>query len=193
MKNVDNGNGKDGVGIKSIIGSVVDSFNEHAVWHIRRYRNASDQLKKVSYSKKEAMALFGGLQDTVIDGNALTNEGINELLTILGSASSGTKFDNTNAYLAVGTGSGAADTGDTEATFTAIVPKAMEATFPTYGTFQKITFKSIYGSADANQAWDEFGVMNASTAGKLLNRKVSAQGTKVAGQTWELTLEITLT
>jgi len=192
MKNTDIGRGRDSVGVKSVINTITDSFKEHAIWHIRRYKNAADQKAKVIYNKLEAMALFGVPQHTVIDGNALTNEGINEMLTLIGS-SGGTLFDNTNAYLAVGTGSGAADPGDTEATFTSIVPKGMEATFPTYGTSQKITFKSIYASGDANQAWNEFGVMNASTGGDLLNRKVSAEGTKVVGQTWELTLEITIT
>jgi len=192
MKGIDIGKGNDGVGIKNVIGDIVDRFQENAVWKIRRFKNDADRKAGKVYGIDQSMALFGALQNTTIDGNILTNEGINELLTILGSASSGTKFDNTNAYLGVGTGSGAAAASDTESTFTVIVKKGMESGFPTYGTSQKITFKSSFGSSDANQAWNEFGVLNASTSGKLLNRKVSAQGTKVSGQTWELTLEITL-
>jgi hypothetical protein len=158
----------------------VEKIFEKAVWRITKYASEADK------------AAGKVLERVRIDGNALVNEGINELLTILGSAASGTKFDNTNAYLIVGTGSGAADPADTEATFTAGVKKAMEGGYPTYGTDQKITFKSSYGASDANQAWGEFGVLNAASSGKLLNRKVSDQGTKTSGQVWELELEITL-
>ena len=35
-------------------------------------------------------------------------------------------------------------------------------------------------------------VFNASVAGIMMNRKTSVQGIKTAGQTWRLTLEITL-
>jgi hypothetical protein len=51
----------------------------------------------------------------------------------------------------------------------------------------------VFGSADANYAWQEFTVANASSGtGKNLNRKVSNQGTKASGQTWTLDLAITL-
>jgi hypothetical protein len=68
----------------------------------------------------------------------------------------------------------------------------MNATFPTYGTSQKITFQSDFTSAVANFAWKEFAVFNAATAGTMLNRKVEDEGTKTAGQTWRLSLEITI-
>jgi hypothetical protein len=68
----------------------------------------------------------------------------------------------------------------------------MDLTFPTYGTGQIATWRSTYAAGDANQAWNEFGVLNAATGGKLMNRKVSAQGTKVIGQVWELSLQIAL-
>jgi len=149
-------------------------------WTIRKFVNEEDYKKGRSYE----ISKFGG--------NALTTEGINELWTIIGSAASGTKFDNTHAYLIVGTGTGEESQNDTEATFTNGVKKPMNEGYPTYGTDRKITFKSTYDGNSANQAWNEFGVLNAATGGKLLNRKVSAQGTKTAGQVWELELEITL-
>jgi len=159
---------------------ILEKVFESAVWTIRKFKNDEAVIKNQPYEVAK------------IKGNCLCNEGINEILTIIGSASSGVKYDNTNANLIVGTGSGAADPTDTEATFTAGVKKAMMVSYPTYGTSQKITFKSSYGSGDANQAWNEFGVLNAASSGKLLNRKVSSQGSKISGQTWELSLEITL-
>jgi len=56
------------------------------------------------------------------------------------------------------------------------VKKEIGESYPTYGTAQKATWVATYGSSDANQAWGEFGVLNAASSGKLLNRKVSAQG-----------------
>jgi len=127
------------------------------------------------------------------EGNILVNEGINYLLTIIATDSkTGTPWSNANAYLIVGTGTTAASASDTQATFTNGVVKPMDAGYPTYGTNQTVTWKATFGANDANQAWNEFGVLNAATGGKLLNRKVSAQGTKISGQVWELTLSITL-
>lgn len=152
---------------------------EKVEWTITKFRNDSDYKAGKPY------------ETVKFEGNLLCNEGINEIWKLI-CGTGATQYDNTNANLIVGTGSGAASASDTEATFTAGVKKAMEASFPTYGTSQKATWKSSYGSGDANQAWNEFGTLNAATAGKLLNRKVSSQGTKTSGQTWELTLEITL-
>ena len=161
--------------------SLLESFKEDAVWHITKYANDEDYKAGKFYERKR------------FDGNALVNEGINHILTIIGTdAKTGTPFSNANANLIVGTGSGTATAADTESTFTAGVKKTMESGYPTYGTDQKITWKASYGPDDANQAWNEFGVLNAASDGVLLNRKVSDQGTKTSGQTWELELEITL-
>jgi len=148
-------------------------------WTIERFASQADYEANNSYEK------------SIVNHNLLVKEGINELFTILCSAG-GTEFDNTNAYLITGTGSGAAADTDVEGTFTAGVAKGMEAGYPTYGTLQKAIWRSVFAAGDANQAWAEFGVMNASTGGKLLNRLVSAQGTKTAGQVWQLTFEISL-
>jgi hypothetical protein len=129
-------------------------------------------------------------------GNVLLNEGINELWTILASASSGTKFDNTHAYIGVGDDSTAADPVQTGLNPT--VPGnelyvAMDGGYPTYGTNQKATWRSTFTSALGNYNWREFTVANGNSgAAKNLNRKVSSQGTKASGQTWEITLDIVL-
>jgi hypothetical protein len=57
---------------------------------------------------------------------------------------------------------------------------------------QTVTFQATFQSTEANWAWNEFGVANSSAGTVLLNRKVSAQGTKLAGQIWTLILTITL-
>lgn len=128
----------------------------------------------------------------LVSGNLLLNEGINAVWTLVVGGTE-TAYSNANARLGVGDSSAAEAATQTDLqAVTNKTYKAMEAGFPTYGTSQKITFKSVFGSADANYAWNEFTVDNGGTALKNINRKVSAQGTKASGQTWTLTLDITL-
>lgn len=68
--------------------------------------------------------------------------------------------------------------------------KGMEATFPSSAS-QKATFKSSFGSSDANYAWEEW-VVKQVTSAKCLNRKVESMGTKASGSTWTLEVDITL-
>lgn len=166
-----------------------ESGKMHAIFKIARWANENDRIMKVRYSDKEAKRLFGVKQFTTFEKNLLLNEGINELFTLICS-SSGTKFDNTNAQVGTGTSTTPADPADSA--LTNGVWKGMDGGYPTYGTSQKATWKGTYGSGDANQAWNEFSVRNGAGADKMIHRKVSSQGTKVAGQTWELTIEISL-
>lgn len=124
--------------------------------------------------------------------NLLLNEGINALWTLVAGGSE-TAFNNANAELGVGdsTTAAAATQTDLQAASNKLF-KAMDASYPTYGTSQKITFRSTFGSSEANFAWQEFSARNGNSANKNLNRLVSNQGTKTSGQSWQLTLEITL-
>jgi len=169
--------------------SVAEKISYKTVYRIRRWESEEDRKNAVVYSLEKAHRLFGVDQFTEFEKNCLLNEGMNELFTLICS-SSGTKYDNTNAQVGTGTSATAAD--PTDSALTNGVWKGMDGGYPTYGTSQKATWKGTYGSGDANQAWNEFSVRNGASADKMLNRKVSAQGTKVVGQTWELTIEITL-
>jgi hypothetical protein len=170
-----------------------ESGKEKAYWGIKRYACDEDYKKGVIYDDKEAKYLFGVPQETQFKYNLLLNEGINALWTLVCS-SSGTKFDNSNAYLGVGDSSTAENATQTALqASTNKLYKAMDATYPTYGTSQYATWKSTFTTSDANFAWNEFTVANGSSdTASNLNRKVSAQGTKLNTQTWELTLQITL-
>jgi len=174
--------------------NIIEKIQENSIWKIRRWASESDRLAGKIYSRKEALKLFGIDQETKFKGNLLLNEGINELFTLI-CGTGAVKWDNGNAYLGVGdsnTSESASQTGLQAATNK--LYKAMDTSYPTYGTSQKGTWKSTFGSADANFGWNEFSVSNTSggDSGKNLNRKVSAQGTKTSGQTWELTLEVSL-
>ena len=120
------------------------------------------------------------------------NEGITDFLSLL-AGTGGTAFSNANAKLGVGDSSTAAAATQTALqAVTNKLYKAMEAGYPMVVN-QSITFRVVFGSAEANFAWEEFSVMNGAdeATAKNLNRKVSAQGTKAAGQTWQLDLTIT--
>lgn len=110
-----------------------------------------------------------------------------------------TAFDGSNAYLGVGdsTTAAAATQTDLQASSNK-VRKVMDATYPAHtdGTSSgnaSITFRATFGTSDANFAWQEWALFNASSAGRMLNRKVEANGTKVSGTTWVLTVTLSLT
>lgn len=126
-----------------------------------------------------------------VEGNMMMNAGIN-LMTSLLCGGAGTAYNNANSYLGVGDSSTAESASHTDLqAATNKLRVAMNATYPTYGTSQQAVWQSDFTSAQANYAWNEFAVFNGSTGNTMLNRKVSSQGTKTAGQTWRLTLTIT--
>jgi len=103
-----------------------------------------------------------------------------------------TAFSAANARIGVGDSSTAyaATQTDLQAA-TNKLRKAMDATFPTVAT-NVLTFRATFGTAEANFAWQEWGVFNAAAAGTMLCRKVESLGTKTSAQSWQITLTITL-
>jgi hypothetical protein len=161
--------------------NLLENIKEKAVWTLRKFANDADFLAGKPF------------QVSVIDGNLLLNEGINLMWSLI-AGGAGTNFANANAYLGVGDDATAADAAQTGLlAATNKLYKEMDATYPTFGTLQKITFRSTFGSSDANFDWKEFTVANGNSGAAVnMNRKISDQGTKVSGQTWELTLEVSL-
>lgn len=101
-------------------------------------------------------------------------------------------FNNANARIGVGDSTTAFSAAHTDLqAATNKFRKAMDATFPTRAT-NVITFKSTFGSAEANFAWNEWGVFNAASAGTMLNRVVEYNGTKLSGQTWVFQVQLTI-
>lgn len=137
------------------------------------------------------------------DFNLLMNGGASVLWECLignGTATAGaalTFFNNANAHIGVGNGTAAAADTQTDLQGASKTRKAMEATFPSHtdGTGDAnddISFRSVFGTADANHAWEEWGVFNGSTGGRMLNRKVESSGTKTSAAIWTLTVTMTL-
>lgn len=105
---------------------------------------------------------------------------------------SATFLNSSNAHLGVGDSSTAFAASQTDLQAASNkVRKAMEATYPTRSS-GALTFRSLFGTSDANFAWAEWGVFNASTSGTMFSRKVESLGTKTNTQSWQLTATITL-
>ncbi len=129
----------------------------------------------------------------VVLGNLGLREGILALFNLLTGAAE-TAFSNANAYIGVGDSSAAA--ADTQTGLQAATNKAyvgMDAGYPVVGALadKKVTFKATFDGDTANFAWEEITVANGnSDAADNLNRKVESLGTKSAGNTWVVTVEI---
>lgn len=145
------------------------------------------------YDNPVAFAFGECREELEIEGNLLLNEGINELWSLV-CGTGGVKFDNTNAYIGVGDSSTAAAATQTGLqASTNKLYKGMEASYPTYGTDQKATWRAQFGASEANFAWEEITVANGnSDASDNLNRKVQSMGTKASPAVWTVDLEITL-
>ena len=122
---------------------------------------------------------------------ALTNAGRNHIAqAILGEAV--TAFNNANAYIGVGDSSTAFAGSQTDLqAATNKLRKAMDASYPTRAT-NVLTFRATFATTDANYAWQEWGIFNASSAGTMLSRKVESLGTKTSAQSWQMTVDITV-
>lgn len=104
-----------------------------------------------------------------------------------------TAFNNANSYLGVGDSTAVFAVAQTDLqASTNKLRKAMDATYPTQ-VANVLTFRSTFASADANYAWQEVAVFNASSVGTMLSRVVTSLGTKASGSTWVLTLTLTIT
>ena len=127
----------------------------------------------------------------VVERNVLLNEGIAELWD-LGITTGATKYDNSNAQLGVGNSNTAADATQTDLQGGSTAWASMAVTYPSRAA-QVVSWQSEYGSGVGNFAWEEYSVRNGAARDRNLNRKVESKGTKAAGETWTLTLQITLT
>lgn len=124
-------------------------------------------------------------------GNLLVNAGINLMESLL-IGGAGTPFSEANAHIGVGDSATAAAAGQTDLqAATNKVRKAMDSGYPAQAA-QALTFRSTFGTGEANHAIQEVGVFNAASGGTMLNRKVQDLGTKTSASTLQLTVTITI-
>jgi hypothetical protein len=176
----------------------VDRVSWKAKWRIDKFKDPSGEIAKMLRLGASMIAVMRQFPEAFInteefESNVALNEGLQGVIKLIaGLASPPTAWDNSNARLGVGDSNAAeaaTQTGLQAATNKTY--KAMDATYP-QRTNQMCDWRATFGSADANYAWEEYTVVNAADdTGVNLNRKISSKGTKVSGETWTLSLQIT--
>jgi hypothetical protein len=175
----------------------MDKVGWKAHWRIDKFRDPTNEIAmamQAGLSTHEALDRFADsfIATEEIDFNLALNEGLGELVDIICGLGSPTKWDNANARLGVGDSNTTADatqTGLQASTNKAY--KAMDTSWP-QRTNQTAEWRATFGGSEANFAWEEYTVVNATDdTGKNLNRKTASKGTKAANETWTLSLQIT--
>jgi hypothetical protein len=163
-------------------------------WILRRFNiKVQDRaILHTHYTKEDFDAKTGALiERQEFDHNCLLNEGITALLNLLIGAAE-TAFSNANAYTGVGDSDAEALPAQTGLQGSNKAYHGMDATYPTV-VDQTVTFRSSFGTSEANIDWKEVTIVSASTdAGDNLNRKVQAMGTKTDQMVRVLTTAITI-
>ena len=158
---------------------MLDLAKHKTLWTIRKYENDEAVRDNRPYEVNE------------IPYNCLLGEGITLLQNLLIGAG-GTPFNNANAYIGVGDSNTAAVQGQTglqAGSNKAYQP--MATSYPTV-TNQTTDWRASFDGSTANFHWQEFTVANGNSDSAVnLNRAVSDQGTKTAGQTWTVDVQIT--
>lgn len=162
-------------------------------WLLRRYADqaafergeAAPQLDPVTGRTLPA--------EETIDGNLLLNEGIAVALDAMFGIGTPTLYSNANLRIGVGDSSTAAAASQTALqAATNKFWRPMESGYPQRSS-QTVTARAIFGASEANFAWEEFTLVNASDdTGANLNRKVQALGTKASPAVWTFDVTITL-
>lgn len=121
----------------------------------------------------------------------------NALNAVIAAALTGntyTAFNAANASLGVGDSSAAYAAAQTDLqASTNKLRRAMDATYPQLAS-ATMTFRSTFVEADANFAWNEWGVFNTTSqsGGTMMVREVQSLGTKPSNQQWRLTVDVTV-
>ena len=154
-------------------------------WTIQKYNHGDYQSHRLPF------------ETATFYENVLLDEGITELLNLLVASTSAGQlpFNQTNTYLGVGNSTASSGLSTlTELVSTAAVYVQCSTGYPQVSN-QTVTWQSVFSSGQANFAWREFSLRNSATStgrARNLNRRVSNQGTKVAGQTWTASLSLTV-
>ncbi len=126
------------------------------------------------------------------EGNLLLNEGIGTMWDLIIGVAGVIPYNNANSYIGVGDGTALADAAQTGLQGLNKFYKGMDAGYPSR-TGNTVTWRATFGTAEANFAWNEWTIANGnSDAAMNMNRKVEALGTKPNTQSWQFTVQVTL-
>lgn len=151
-------------------------------------------------SSFELEALFSAPEDGFAEsiGNQLTTAGLTRITSLINGAG-GQALTNTATRIGVGNGTTAFAVGNTDLAGASKYFMTMDATYPSTSA-GVITARATFASGVANFAWEEWGLdigtptvsAGSTVNATLVNRKVTAMGTKASGASWVFTTTITL-
>lgn len=120
----------------------------------------------------------------------LTNAG-RDLIAAMIIGEAATPMNAANGYLGVGDSTTAFAVAQTDLQAASNKFRKILSGAPGWST-NVLTFVAAFATGEANFAWQEVAVFNASSAGTMLCRVVQSLGTKASG-TWTLTHTVTVT
>jgi len=153
------------------------------------FKQISDKIGKPVLKGIEIAHMIKGIKQGKL--NLMLIEGVDKIWDLVTEADAVNYYTNALARIGVGNSTTAAVNTQTGLIGGTTAFKAMSATFPLSTTSQRVDFKASFGSAEGNQAWEEFTVDNGSTPNHNLQRLVSSKGTKTSGETWTAEIRIT--
>jgi len=175
---------------------------EQTAWVGRQVKEGGTRYGHVRQLTPGVFAHFGvaAYADTTDpDCNMILQAGWVALLGGIAGTSITTKWSGTVGRIGVGDSATAAAYAQTDLQASTNKYYQLVSGAPTIATGSSpatLTFTSVFGTGNANYAWQEF-VCDEGTASNTgpvvavcLNRGVSAQGTKASGQTWTATATI---
>jgi hypothetical protein len=175
---------------------IVDRIGWKSRWSIARFKDPNGDIARMLQSGARVDDLitrfpnsFQGVEE--FEGNVALNEGLQALIDLIAGTGTQTPWNAANARLGVGDSNAAENPSQTGLQGTNKAFKGMDSGYPVR-TDQTCEWRATFGPTEANFSWQEFTVVNAADdSGKNLNRKVADKGTKVSGETWTLSLQIT--
>lgn len=174
----------------------VTTIRMRPVWHLHKFKDPTGEvahaMNKKGISIDEAREAFADrfMSSEIIPGNVALNQGLQNAIKLICAISSGTAWNSANSRCGVGNGTAAASAAQT-GLLGSHVYAGMDTGYPTR-TSQTAKWRSTFSGTVANFAWYEYTVSTTATnTGVNLNRKVSTKGTKSAGESWTLELQVT--
>jgi hypothetical protein len=165
-------------------------------WIIRRYLNEEMYEKGISTEVPDVKGPVGAMlpAESVIEGNKLLNSGIAAIEDLICGIAAPVKWDAGNAEIGVGDNATAANETQTGLLAAAgnQAYNTCTATYPSRAN-TTLTWQAAFTGAVANYSWQEFTVTNKNNnTGNSINRVANNQGTKINGQVWTVSLQLTL-
>ena len=136
--------------------------------------------------------LLNGGADVIWERLITLNPTTSSTGVVLGAFSSGT------SRIGIGTSTVAAAASQTDLQSTTKIYDGMESGYPAHTTgtstaARSVQFQALLTTAQANFAWNEWGVFNSTSASRrMLNRAQQSLGTKTSAAQWTFTVTLTL-